>query len=133
MLDLRLAMPKESGGQGGATNPEQLFAGGYAACFESAVIHVTRKQAGKVRDGDIEVVAEVERSLALDERTSVKAAVGIGKRDDGEGFGLDIALTIRLPGVAPDVARGLIAKAHVVCPYSHLAQFGLGVRTSLAD
>src|SRR5215471_13273912 len=59
VLDLPLAMPKELGGKGGATNPEQLFAAGYAACFENAVIHVTRAQAGKVRDNDIEVVGEV--------------------------------------------------------------------------
>ncbi len=59
ILDLRLAVPKELGGKGGATNPEQLFAAGYAACFENAVIHVTRAQADKVRDNDIQVVGEV--------------------------------------------------------------------------
>ena len=59
ILDLPLALPKEMGGKGGATNPEQLFAAGYAACFENAVIHVTRKHADKVRDDAIEVVAEL--------------------------------------------------------------------------
>ena len=59
ILDMPLALPKELGGKGGATNPEQLFAAGYAACFENAVIHVTRTQADKVRDEDIEVSCEV--------------------------------------------------------------------------
>ena len=59
ILNLQLAMPKELGGKGGATNPEQLFAAGYAACFENAVIHVTRGQSDKVRDNAIEVVGEV--------------------------------------------------------------------------
>ena len=54
ILDLPLAMPKELGGKGGATNPEQLFAAGYAACFENAVIHVSRAMVDKVRDNDIE-------------------------------------------------------------------------------
>src|SRR6516225_6154040 len=59
LLDLRLALPSALGGKGGATNPEQLFAAGYSACFENAVIHVTQAQADKVRDNDIEVVSEV--------------------------------------------------------------------------
>ncbi len=59
ILDLPLAMPKELGGKGGATNPEQLFAAGYAACFENAVIHVSRAMVDKVRDNDIEVTGEV--------------------------------------------------------------------------
>ena len=57
ILDLPLAMPKEPGGKGGATNPEQLFAAGDAACFENAVIHVTRTQTDKIGDNDIEVQA----------------------------------------------------------------------------
>jgi osmotically inducible protein OsmC len=110
-------MSREDLGETGppGANPEQLFAAGYSSCFLNTLKYVAE-----------------ERSLALDERTSVKAAVGIGKRGDGEGFGLDIALTVELAGVAPDVAHGLIAKAHVVCPYSHLARNGLEVRTSLA-
>src|SRR6516164_6679048 len=66
-LDLPLAMPKELGGKGGATNPEQLFAAGYAACFENAVIHVTRAQADKVRDNDH---SEIETTLAVGRSTS---------------------------------------------------------------
>jgi len=62
LLDLTLALPSGLGGKGGATNPEQLFAAGYAACFENAVIHVTRNKAAKVKDDDITVVAEVGMS-----------------------------------------------------------------------
>jgi organic hydroperoxide reductase OsmC/OhrA len=64
--------------------------------------------------------------------SSVAAAVGIGKRDDGQGFGLDVALTITLPGVEASVVRELIDRAHVVCPYSHATRNGLDVRLSLA-
>ena len=59
ILELDLALPKELGGKGDATNPEQLFAAGYAACFENAVIHVTRAQTDKVGDDDIEVSCQV--------------------------------------------------------------------------
>lgn len=59
ILDLHLATPNELGGRGGATNPEQLFAAGYAACFENAVIHASRLQADKIRDDEIEVIGEV--------------------------------------------------------------------------
>jgi Ohr subfamily peroxiredoxin len=59
VLDLPLAMPKDLGGKGGATNPEQLFAAGYAACFGNAVFHIARAKVDKVRDGDIEVVGQV--------------------------------------------------------------------------
>lgn len=64
LLDLQLAMPKELGGKGGATNPEQLFVAGYAACFGNAVIHVTRTQTIKVRNNDIEVVGEISACIA---------------------------------------------------------------------
>ncbi len=115
-LNLALVTPKELGGPGGeGTNPEQLFASGYAACFLGALKFV----AG-------------QRKVKIAEDSSVTAAVGIGKRDDGQGFGLDVALTIALPGVDPEVARELVDQAHVVCPYSHLARNGLDVRLSLA-
>jgi Ohr subfamily peroxiredoxin len=115
-LDLALVTPKELGGPGGeGTNPEQLFASGYAACFLGALKFV----AG-------------QRKVKIAEDSSVTAAVGIGKRDDGQGFGLDVALTIALPGVDPEVARELVDQAHIVCPYSHLARNGLDVRLSLS-
>ncbi|MGK6319017.1 organic hydroperoxide resistance protein [Sphingomonas sp. DT-204] len=115
-LSVALVTPKELGGPGGeGTNPEQLFASGYAACFLGALKFVASQHKVKIA-----------------EDSSVTAAVGIGKRDDGQGFGLDVALSIALPGVDPEVARELVDQAHVVCPYSHLARNGLDVRLSLA-
>ena len=115
-LNLALVTPKELGGPGGeGTNPEQLFASGYAACFLGALKFVAS-----------------QRKVKIAEDSSVTAAVGIGKRDDGQGFGLDVALTIALPGVDPEVARELVDQAHIVCPYSHLARNGLDVRLSLS-
>lgn len=111
-----LVTPKELGGAGGAgNNPEQLFAAGYSACFLGALKFV----AGK-------------RKVKLTEDSSVTAAVGIGPRDDGEGFGLDVALTISLPGVDAATAQALVDQAHIVCPYSHATRNGLDVRLSLA-
>ena len=102
MLDLPLALPKELGGKGGATNPEQLFAGGYAACFENAVIHVTRAQADKVRDEDIEVACEV--SLL----------------PNGEGgFKLAVSLDVEIAGVDQAKAEAIVRAADAVCPYSN--------------
>ncbi|CAH0187881.1 organic hydroperoxide resistance protein [Roseomonas sp. CECT 9278] len=115
-LDVALVTPKELGGPGGAgNNPEQLFAAGYAACFLGALKFV----AG-------------QRKVRIAEDSTVTAAVGIGRRDDGQGFGLDVALTIALPGVDPAVARALVDQAHIVCPYSHATRGGLDVRLSLA-
>ncbi|HMP45320.1 MAG TPA: organic hydroperoxide resistance protein, partial [Sphingopyxis sp.] len=102
-LSVALVTPKELGGPGGdGNNPEQLFAAGYAACFLGALKFV----AG-------------QRKVKIDEASTVTAAVGIGPRDDGQGFGLDVALTIALPGIKADVAQQLVDQAHVVCPYSH--------------
>lgn len=89
LLDLQLATPKELGGRGGATNPEQLFAAGYAACFENAVIHATRRQADKVGDKDIEVIGEVSLlpngaggfQLAVTLDVAIAGRPGQGRRD----------------------------------------------------
>jgi osmotically inducible protein OsmC len=111
-LDVRLDTPRELGGAGGAgTNPEQLFAAGYAACFLGALKFVASQQ-----------------KIKLGEDVTVTAQVGIGKRDDGQGFGLDVALNVALPGIAREQAEALIAQADVVCPYSHLARNGAAVR-----
>ena len=102
ILDMPLAMPTELGGKGGATNPEQLFAAGYAACFENAVIHVTRGQADKVRDNDIEVACEV------------------GLLPNGEsGFKLAVTLDVEITGVDQAKAEEIVKAAHAVCPYSN--------------
>jgi Ohr subfamily peroxiredoxin len=97
-LDFDLAFPKEMGGSGEGTNPEQLFASGYAACFHSA-LRITARRAK----------ADVEGS-------TVTARVGIGP--DGPAYGLAVTLLIHLPNVPADVARQLAEAAHQVCPYS---------------
>lgn len=102
ILDLALAMPKELGGKGGATNPEQLFAAGYAACFENAVIHVTRRDADKVRDDDIEVIGEV----------------GLLPNASG-GFNLAVTLDVAITGIDQTKAEEIVKAAHAVCPYSN--------------
>lgn len=101
ILDLDLAMPKSLGGKGGATNPEQLFASGYAACFGNAVIHVTRKT-HKVADEDV----------------TVKATVGMQPNDSG-GFKLAVALDVAIAGVDQATAEEIVEEAHRACPYSN--------------
>lgn len=115
VLEAKLALPKQLGGPGGAaTNPEQLFAAGYAACFESAVRFVAREQ-----------------KVALTE-TAVTAQVGVGPRAAG-GFGLTVALKVSLPGVDRTVAEGLVKFAHDnICPYSHATRGNVGVSVTLA-
>ena len=110
-----LTTPKELGGPGGAgNNPEQLFAAGYSACFLGAVKFV----AGN-------------KKVKLDDASTVTAAVGIGPRDDGEGFGLDVELAVTLPGVDRETAQAIVDQAHIVCPYSHATRKGLDVRVKL--
>ncbi|WP_299958875.1 organic hydroperoxide resistance protein [uncultured Modestobacter sp.] len=100
LVDLDLATPKEMGGEGGATNPEQLFAAGYAACFLSALKMIARKQQAPISDA------------------GVTAEVGIGPNDAG-GFGLEVALHVELGGVDQATADQLVEAAHQVCPYSN--------------
>lgn len=100
LIDLDLATPKEMGGEGGTTNPEQLFAAGYAACFLSALKMVARKQKAPISDA------------------GVTAEVGIGPNDAG-GFGLEVALHVELGGVDQATAEQLVEAAHQVCPYSN--------------
>jgi osmotically inducible protein OsmC len=100
LIDLELAIPEEMGGAGGATNPEQLFAAGYAACFHSALKTVARRQ--KVTFTDSAVTAEV----------------GIGPNGAG-GFGLEVTLGVELGGVDQATGEALVAAAHQVCPYSN--------------
>ena len=100
ILDVDLRVPQELGGSGGATNPEQLFAAGFAACFHSA----------------IKVVAGRDK---LDvSGTEVSASVGIGMNDRG-GFGLAVELDVHAPALDRATAEDLVAKAHEVCPYSN--------------
>jgi Ohr subfamily peroxiredoxin len=113
VVDEQLAIPKELGGPGGdATNPEQLFAAGYAACFNSAL-------------------ALVARQAKVDMPTSaVTARVGIGPQ--GGGFGLTVSLIVDIPGVARDIAEDLAAKAHTVCPYSNATRGNIEVELRVA-
>ena len=111
-----LSTPKEMGGDGGAgTNPEQLFSIGYSACFLGALKFV----AGKAH-------------VKLPAETSVAADIGIGARDDGEGFGITAALTIEAPGVEQSVVEDLVQKAHIVCPYSNAIHKTIDVKLTVA-
>jgi lipoyl-dependent peroxiredoxin len=100
ILDVDLRTPVELGGAGGATNPEQLFAAGYAACFHSA----------------LKVVAGRERLDVTG--TEVSASVGLGMNDRG-GFGIAVELDVHAPALDRAAAEALVAKAHEVCPYSN--------------
>ena len=114
-FEVRLVTPKELGGPGGSgNNPEQLFAAGYSACFLGAIKFV----AG-------------QKKLKIAEDSTVTAQVGIGPRDDGQGFGLDVALSIDLPGLDRETAEAIVQQAHIVCPYSHATRGSLDVRLSL--
>jgi len=110
-LDFDLAMPPEMGGNGEGTNPEQLFAAGYSACFHSALRLVSRR-AG-VNPGD----------------STVTAQVGIGP--EGEAFGLVVTLVIQMPGLDREKARELADAAHQVCPYSRATRGNISVELRL--
>ncbi|MBP7338692.1 MAG: organic hydroperoxide resistance protein [Niveispirillum sp.] len=111
LLDVKLAPPKELGGAGGATNPEQLFAAGYTACFIGAMKFVGGRD-----------------KIAVPANVSVTANVSIGPRED-EGFGLAVKLNVSLPGLDKEVAEDLVARAHKVCPYSHATKGNISVET----
>jgi osmotically inducible protein OsmC len=114
-LDVKLSTPKELGGAGGiGTNPEQLFAAGYAACFLSALKFVA---------------AHAKTPLPAD--ASVTAEVGIGPNGQG-GFGLAADMRISLPGLDRDAAQALVNKAHEVCPYSNATRGNIEVKVALA-
>jgi Ohr subfamily peroxiredoxin len=107
-VDADVRIPKEMGGAGGATNPEELFAAGYAACFHSALKFVA---AG---DG-IDTTG-----------TEVSATVGIGSLESG-GFGLEVELDVSVPALDRPAAEALAAKAHEVCPYSNATRGNIEV------
>ena len=112
-LDVRLTTPTELGGAGGeGTNPEQLFAAGYSACFLGAIKFVGARD--KIR-----VPADV----------SVQGTVGIGVIPNG--FGIEVDLKISLPGMDPAEAQTLIDRAHIVCPYSNATRGNIDVHLSL--
>lgn len=113
LVDLQLALPKALGGAGGAaTNPEQLFACGYAACFDSALNFVAGQQ-----------------RITL-QGTRVDATVGIGPNGSG-GFGLTVALAVTIPDLPREQARQLLDQAHAVCPYSNALRGNVEVALEL--
>ncbi|MCU1719593.1 organic hydroperoxide resistance protein [Pseudomonas sp. 5P_3.1_Bac2] len=113
-LDVQLTTPRELGGQGGsATNPEQLFAAGYSACFIGAMKYVASQQ-----------------KLKLPNDLSVTGKVSVGQIPGG--FGLAVDLLISLPGLERTSAEQLISAAHQVCPYSNATRGNIAVNLELA-
>ncbi|SFP49571.1 organic hydroperoxide resistance protein [Sphingomonas rubra] len=114
-FDVKLSTPRELGGAGGdGTNPEQLFAAGYSACFIGAL-----------------KVAAGQAKVKLPEDTKVAAQVGIGPRSEG-GFGITADLTVSLPGLDADQAKQLVDAAHAICPYSNATRGNVDVGLTLA-
>lgn len=107
-LKLDLAMPKELGGTGGATNPEQLFACGYAACFESAIRHVARLEQLNLTDA------------------AMSAEVSLYPTPE-KGFKLAVVLQAQISGLSQDEAQALVERAHQVCPYSNAVRGNIEV------
>lgn len=113
VLDVKLSTPRELGGAGGpGTNPEQLFAAGYSACFLGALKFVASR-----------------RKVALPENTSVTGRVGIGQIPTG--FGIEAELTISAPGVDREILWELVDEAHIVCPYSNATSGNIEVTLNI--
>lgn len=113
VLDIKLSTPKELGGAGGdGTNPEQLFAAGYSACFLGAMKFVAGKE-----------------KVALPAETSIEATVGIGQLPTG--FGIEAELKISAPGVDKATLQNIVDKAHIVCPYSNATRGNINVTLTL--
>ncbi len=112
LLDLSLSVPKAMGGAGTATNPEQLFAAGYSACFMGAMKHV----AGL-------------KKVSVPTDASIDASVDIGPIT--QGFGIAVKLEIALPGMDKAVAKDLVDSAHQVCPYSNATRGNVDVEITL--
>ena len=111
VLDVTLTTPKEIGGDGArGTNPEQLFAVGYSACFLGAMKAAARKSGDKIP-----------------EDATVTAEVSFRDRDDGEGFWIQAALKVDVPGLDKAKAEDIVKRAHVICPYSEVSRKGFEV------
>ncbi|KIQ18876.1 organic hydroperoxide resistance protein [Rhodococcus sp. MEB064] len=113
-VDVDLSIPTEMGGNGKGTNPEQLFAVGYAACYHSALRMVAGQQKADISD------------------SSVGAKVSIGPNDAG-GFQLAVVLEVTLPNLDHDTAQALADKAHEVCPYSNATRGNIDVQITVSD
>jgi len=112
-LEVRLGVPKEMGGNGDGTNPEQLFAAGYSACFLGAMKFVAGKE-----------------KIALSPDTKITGKVGIGPIP--QGFGVEAELVISIPGMDKAAAQALVNKAHQVCPYSNATRGNIEVKLTVA-
>jgi osmotically inducible protein OsmC len=111
VLDVTLTTPKEMGGDGArGTNPEQLFAVGYSACFLGAMKAAARKSGDKIPDD-----------------ATVTAEVSFRDREDGEGFWIQAALKAHIPGMDQAKAQDIIQRAHIICPYSEVSRKGFEV------
>ena len=113
LLDVKLSPPKAMGGAGTATNPEQLFAAGYSACFMGAMKHV----AGM-------------KKISIPADASIDASIDIGPIP--AGFGIAAKLVIKLPGLDRAVAEDLVHAAHLVCPYSNATRGNIDVELVIA-
>lgn len=114
-LEVKLSVPKELGGPGGdGTNPEQLFAAGYSACFIGALKHV----AGS-------------KKINLPKEPEITAEVGIGENPEGEGFAISVKLNIRLPELDEATKQSLVDAAHQVCPYSNATRGNVDVELNI--
>lgn len=113
-VDLDVAVPKEMGGSGDGSNPEQLFAAGYAACFHSALLGVARQRKISVAD------------------SAIGASVSIGPLEAG-GYTLAVHLEASLPGVERAVAQELVEAAHQVCPYSNATRGNIDVTVAVVE
>ncbi|MDX5445911.1 MAG: organic hydroperoxide resistance protein [Zoogloeaceae bacterium] len=113
VLEVKLSTPRELGGAGGdGTNPEQLFAAGYSACFLGAMKFVAGRD-----------------KLSIPTDVSVKSTVGIGPIPDG--FGIEVRLDISLPGLDREAAEELVRRAHIVCPYSNATRGNIDVHLNV--
>ena len=115
LLDMKLALPRELGGKGDATNPETLFAGGYAACFENALLRVSRDAGLRFADEDVEVIAEIGLS-----------------RNESDAFVLFAALAVTVAGIDQKRAEELVQSAHKICPYSNAIRGNVDVAISVS-
>jgi lipoyl-dependent peroxiredoxin len=116
LLNVKLAMPRSLGGAGDATNPEQLFAGGYSACFENALLRVSREAGHRFADSDVEVVAEV----------------GLTRTEKGTFVLFPVTLSITIAGVDQATAEDLVKRADAICPYSNAIRGNVEVGTRVA-
>jgi osmotically inducible protein OsmC len=113
LLDVTLTPPRALGGAGTGTNPEQLLAAGYAACFGSAISHIARLQ--KIKTGPVEITARVALGAV------------------GQAFGLAVELIANLPELPREQAEALVRTAHEVCPYSNATRGNIAVDVRLAE